>query len=226
MSTVSKKRIGVIGLGRFGQALVESLSGEANELFIIDASGDRVDEFAAYATKAVKGDATNMAVLSEAGFDECDIVVVCIAGNMEGSILATVNAKELGVKTVISRAISEIHRKVLKRIGADLVIYPDRDRAHALAKAITGRTSVDVIEIADGLSIAEIAPPPALVGKTIGEGKVRQSYGLTILAVRRLADDPRLPRQTLMATGELTIEPGDHLIVFADDVSLDKFVGK
>ena len=222
MNSGSKRRIGVIGLGRFGQALVESLSGETNELFIIDSDGERVDEFAAYATKAVKGDATNAAVLSEAGFDECDIIVVCIAGDMEGSILATVNAKELGVKTVISRAISEVHRKVLKRIGADLVIYPDRDRAHALAKAITGRTSVDVIEIADGLSIAEIQPPPALVGRTLSEGKVRQTYGLTILAVRRPADDPRLPRKTLMATGDLRVEQGDHLIVFGDDVSLGK----
>lgn len=222
MRNGKKKRIGVIGLGRFGQALVESLASEGLELFIIDSDADKISELANYATKAVKGDATNISVLMDAGFDECDVIVVCIAGDMEGSILATVNAKEIGVKTVISRAISEIHRKVLKRIGADLVIYPDRDRAHALAKALTGTTSVDVIEIADGLSIAEIDPPSELVGKTIGEGKVRQTYGMTILAVRRIAEDPRLPRKTIIATGDLAIEQGDHLIVFGDDISLDK----
>ena len=214
------KRVGVIGLGRFGQALVESLSGERIELFIIDRDSAKVDEMAHFATKPVLGDATNPAVLREAGFDECDVIVVCIAGDMEGSILATVNAKEMGVKTVISRAISEVHRKVLKRIGADLVIYPDRDRAHALAKALIGRASVDVFEIADGLSIAEIDVPQSLVGKTIAEGGVRQNYGVTVLAVRRLASDPRLPRTTVMATGQERLEAGDHLLVFGDDVSL------
>ena len=226
MKNTANKRIGVIGLGRFGQALVESLSAEKLELFVIDRDAAKVDELARFATKPVLGDATNPAVLREAGFDECDVVVVCIAGDMEGSILATVNVKELGVKTVISRAISEVHRKVLKRIGADLVIYPDRDRAHSLAKALTGSALVDVFEIADGLSIAEINIPSSLVGKTIAEGGVRQNYGVTVLALRRQPDDPRLPRKTVMATGHERLEAGDQLLVFGDDVSLAKLADK
>ncbi len=216
------KRIGIIGCGRFGQALVESLAAEGVEVLLIDSDPAKIDANADFVTKAVAGDATNPAVLKEAGFDKCDVVVVCVGGDMEGSILATVNAKETGVKTVISRAVSEIHRKVLKRIGADIVIYPDRDRAHALAKALISRTAVDVFEIADGLSIAEIDPPAGLVGKTIIEGQVRQTYGITVLAIRRAASDPRLPRTTTVATGSERIEASDHLIVFGDDVSLDK----
>lgn len=220
------KRIGIIGCGRFGQALVESLSSENVELLLIDSNEDRVNLFADIVTRVVQGDATNPAVLKEAGFDECDEIVVCIAGDMEGSILATVNAKELGVKTVISRAVSEVHRKVLKRIGADIVIYPDRDRAQSLAKSLISRTAVDVFEIADGLSIAEIEPPSELVGRTIAEGAVRQTYSITILAIRRLTADPRLPRTTFIPSGTERILATDRLIVFGYDVDLDKLIDK
>lgn len=220
------KRIGIIGCGRFGQALVESLSSENVELLLIDSNEDRVNLFADVVTRVVQGDATNPAVLKEAGFDECDEIVVCIAGDMEGSILATVNAKELGVKTVISRAVSEVHRKVLKRIGADIVIYPDRDRAQSLAKSLISRTAVDVFEIADGLSIAEIEPPSELVGRTIAEGAVRQTYSITILAIRRLTADPRLPRSSFVPNGSERILATDRLIVFGYDVDLDKLIDK
>jgi trk system potassium uptake protein TrkA len=220
------KRIGIIGCGRFGQALVESLSSENVELLLIDSNEDRVNLFADIVTRVVQGDATNPAVLKEAGFDECDEIVVCIAGDMEGSILATVNAKELGVKTVISRAVSEVHRKVLKRIGADIVIYPDRDRAQSLAKSLISRTAIDVFEIADGLSIAEIEPPSELVGRTIAEGAVRQTYSITILAIRRLTADPRLPRTTFIPSGTEQVLATDRLIVFGYDIDLDKLVDK
>lgn len=216
------KRIGIIGCGRFGQALVESLSANGVEILLVDTDSAKIDAEADFVTKAVVGDATNPLVFKEAGLDKCDTVVVCIGGDMEGSILATVNAKEAGVKNVISRAVSGVHRKVLKRIGADQVIYPDRDRALSLAKALTGRTALEVLEVADGLSIAEIEPPSSLVGKTIIEGHVRQTYGITVLAIRRTASDPRLPRTTVVATGSERIESSDRLIVFGDDMDLER----
>lgn len=216
------KRIGVIGAGRFGQALVESLSEKGVEVVLVDISLERIQEYADYVSKAVQGDASSLRALRDAGIDQCDVAVICIGDKMEGSIMATVNCKDLGVPTVISKAVSDAHGKILKRVGADIVIYPDRDRAQRLAKSLISANSyaLDILEIADGVSLAEIEPPPELIGKTIIEGGVRQNYGITVLVIRRPHEDPRLPRQSIIATGKEIVQEDDRLIVFGDDLHI------
>lgn len=217
------KRIGIIGAGRFGQALVESLSEKGVELILIDISIDRIQEYADYVSKAVQGDATSIKTLREAGIDQCDVVVICIGDKMEGSIMAAVNCKDLGVPTVISKAVSDSHGKILKRVGSDIVIYPDRDRAQRLAKSLlsAGSYALDILEVADGVSMAEIDPPQDLIGKTIIEGGVRRNYGVTVLVIRRQHEDPRLPRQSIIVSGNEIVEKEDRLIVFGDDLHID-----
>lgn len=215
------KRIGIIGAGRFGQALTEGLAEKGAEVLLIDTNREVIQELSEYVTKAVEGDATNVRTLREAGFQDCDTVVVAIGGNLEGSIMATVNCKELGVPTVVAKATSDMHGKVLKRVGADIVVYPNRDRALRLARSLLARNSIDLFEIADGISVAEIAVPEALYDKTLAETTVRQTYGVIILAIRRLADDPRLPRQVIIATGEERIQREDRLLVFGPDRKID-----
>ncbi len=216
------KRIGIIGAGRFGQALTESLAEKGVEILLIDEKREIVQELAEYVTKAVQGDAASPRALQEAGFHTCDVVVVAIGSNIEGSIMATVNCKELGVGTVVAKAVSDMHGKVLKRVGADIVVYPNRDRAYRLARSLLARSPIDLFEIADGVSVAEIAPPAQLVGKTLVEAGVRQSFGVTVLAIRRLAEDARLPRRVILATGEERIEKEDRLLVFGPDKRIDE----
>ena len=216
------KRIGIIGAGRFGQSLTESLSEKGAETLLIDAKRETVQELSNFVTKAVCGDAANVRTLQEAGFHECDVVVVCIGSNMEGSIMATANCKELGVGTVVAKAVSDLHGKVLKRVGADIVVYPNRDRAQRLARSLLSRSPIDLFEIADGVSVAEIVPPEGLVGKTLIEAGVRQKFGVTVLALRRLAEDPRLPRKVVIAVGEEKIGKEDRLIVFGPDKRIDE----
>ena len=122
----------------------------------------------------------------------------------------------------MAKAVSDLHGKVLKRVGADIVVYPDRDRAQRLARALLSRSPIDLFEIADGISVAEITPPAELVGKTLIEGNVRQQYGVTVLAIRREAEDPRLPRKVIVATGHEKILENDRLIVFGSDMKLDE----
>jgi trk system potassium uptake protein TrkA len=215
------KRIGIIGAGRFGQALIESLSEKGAEVLLIDEQREIVQDLSDYVTKALQGDATNVRTLKEAGFQECDVVVVCIGDNMEGSIMATVNCKDLGVPTVVAKAVSDLHGKVLKRVGADIVVYPDRDRAQRLARSLLSRSPIDLFEITDGVSVAEVIPPDDVVDKTIVEGDVRKKYGVTVLAIRRLGQDPRLPRRVLIVTGEEVIEKDDRLLVFGPDIRID-----
>ena len=216
------KRIGIIGSGRFGQALIESLAEKGADVLLLDTSQEKVQDAADFVAKAVQADATNARSLKEAGFADCDVVVVCIGNNMEGSIMATVNCKDLGIPTVVAKAVSDLHGKVLKRVGADIVVYPDRDRAQRLARALLSRSPIDLFEIADGISVAEITPPAELVGKTLIEGNVRQQYGVTVLAIRREAEDPRLPRKVIVATGHEKIMENDRLIVFGSDMKLDE----
>lgn len=215
------KRFGIIGAGRFGMALAESLSANGAEVILLDRDRDVVQSLAQTPIKAIQGDATNPRTLRDAGFQQCEAVIVAIGDHMEGSVLATVNCKELGIPTVVAKAATDLHGKVLERVGADVVVYPNRDRALRLARSLLNRTPIDLYEIADGYSVAEIGAPKSLLGKTLAEAGVRQRFGVTVLAIRRQAADPRAPRTTLIANGTEVIEGSDILVVFGPDASLD-----
>jgi trk system potassium uptake protein TrkA len=216
------KRFGIIGAGRFGVALAESLAANGAEVILLDRDREAVQAFAQTPIKAIQGDAGNLRTLRDAGFESCEAVVIAIGDHMEGSVLATVNCKELGISTVVAKAATDLHGKVLERVGADVVVHPNRDRAIRLARSLLSRTPIDLFEIADGYSVAEVAAPKALQGKTLIEGGVRQKYGVTVLAIRRQSEDPRAPRRTLIANGTETIEEKDILVVFGPDGSLDE----
>jgi len=215
------KRIGIIGAGRFGSNLAESLAERGAEVLLIDSDREIIQEFSEYVTKAVEGDVTNIRTLEDAGFQDCDVVVVAIGSNLEGSIMATVNCKELGVPTVVSKANSDLHGKILKRVGADVVVYPNRDRAQRLAKTLLSKGTIDLFEISDGFSIAEIDVPETLRNKSLAEAEVRKNYGVTVLCVRRLAEDPAQPRVVIIPTPDEIIQPDDKLLVFGDDKQID-----
>ncbi|MEI7901848.1 MAG: TrkA family potassium uptake protein [bacterium] len=215
------KRIGIIGAGRLGASLAESLAEQGAEVLLIDQNREIIQEFSEFVTKAVEGDASNVRTLEDAGFQECDVVVVAIGNNLEGSILATVNCKELGVPTVVAKANSDKHGQILKRVGADLVIYPNRDCAKHLARTLLSKGSVDLFEISDGFSVAEIDVPESLKNKTLAEAEVRKNFGVTVLCVRRLAEDPAQPRTIIIPTPDEVILPDDKLLVFGVDKKIN-----
>ena len=135
--------------------------------------------------------------------------------------MATVNCKELGVPTVVAKANSDIHGKILKRVGADVVVYPNRDRAQRLARTLLSKGSVDLFEISDGFSIAEIDVPESLKNKSLAEAEVRKNFGITVLCVRRLAEDPTQPRVIILPSADEVILPDDKLLVFGLDKLID-----
>ena len=218
-------RFGIIGAGRFGMTLAEKLAASGAEVILLDSNRSKIQALADSPIKAILGDACNLTTLQEIGIGGCETAVVAIGDNMEGSVLATVNCKELGVKTVVAKAKSELHGKVLERVGADFVIYAERDRAIRLAQSLLARQSVDLYEIADGYSVAEIAAPRQLAGKTLAESGARQKLGITVLAIRRQEGDERGPRKTIIATGMHVIAENDILIVFGADKDLAELRG-
>ncbi len=216
------KRVGIIGAGRFGMALAESLSNAGKEVILIDRNRPAMQSASEFAT-ALQGDATQPHVLEEAGFGECDLAVVAIGSNIESSMMATANCKELGIPSVVAKATSELHGKILRRIGADSVIYPDRDSAHRLARAIVNHNAVDFLEVSEGYSIAEIDVPPDTVGKSLAESDFRKTTGLLVLCVRRVNEDPGKPRSLLTPQPTEVREADDKLIVFGETKRLDAF---
>ena len=214
------KRIGIIGAGRFGMSLAESLSNAGAEVLLLDRNRPAMqlaNEFA----NAVQGDATQPHVLEEAGFAECDVVVVAIGSNMEASMMATANCKELGVPNVVAKATSELHGKILRRIGADSVIYPDRDSAYRLAMSIANHNVVDFFEVSDGYSIAEVAASEEFYGKTLAELDLRRKRGITILCIRRASTDPKQSRKVIIPQAEDIIQSDDRLVAFGETKRLD-----
>ena len=214
------KRIGIIGAGRFGMALAESLANAGTEVLLIDRNRPAMQNASEFAT-ALQGDATQPHVLEEAGFGECDVVIVAIGSNIEASMMATANCKEIGVPNVVAKATSELHGKILRRIGADSVVYPDRDSAHRLARAIANHEVVDFLEVSEGYSIAEIEVPDGVRGKTLAEADLRNKTGVTVLCIRRSDPDPKKPRRIVIPHANDVIEPGDRLIVFGETKSID-----
>ena len=221
------KRVGIIGAGRFGLSLAEALAETGTEVLLIDRNNALVQGAIKKVTWAVQCDATSANALEAAGISECDTVVVAIGSNVEASMLVTANCKELGIKTVISKATSEIHGKILDKLGADHVVYPDRESAHRLARNITEHNAYDLLEISEGLSLAEIDVPEACVGKTLAEADLRKKSGVTVLCIRR--PDPknnRKPLQVLIPNPNDAFEAGDKLIVFGTTAGIDALSGK
>ena len=214
------KRIGIIGAGRFGMALAESLANAGAEVVLIDRNRPAMQMAGEFAT-ALQGDATQPHVLEEAGFGECDGVGVAIGSNMEASVMATANCKELGVPNVVAKATSELHGKILRRIGADSVIYPDRDSAHRLAMSIANHNVIDFFEVSEGYSIAEIATPEDIRGKTLAEADLRKRTGVTVLCIRRAAAAAKKPRKVIVPQADDVLNADDRLIVFGETRKLD-----
>ncbi len=214
------KRIGIIGAGRFGMSLAESLANAGAEVVLIDRNRPTMQQASEFAT-ALQGDATQPHVLEEAGFGECDVAVVAIGSNMEASVMATANCKELGVPNVVSKATSELHGKILRRIGADAVVYPDRDSAHRLALSIANHNVIDFFEVSEGYSIAEIAVPEDSRGKTLAEADLRKKAGVTVLCIRRMEADAKKPRKVVIPQPGDVMRGDDRLIVFGETKKLD-----
>ncbi|MBQ8552356.1 MAG: TrkA family potassium uptake protein [Clostridia bacterium] len=207
-----KRSFCIIGLGRFGQTLAVNLAKTDHQVLVIDIDDDIVNVMSDTVTNAVVGDPTNEAVLHAAGVEDYDCAVVATAENINDSILTTILLKELGVKQVVARAGSEQHGRVLEKIGADMVVFPERDMGEKLVNILDRNNVLEYIEFSESHSIVEVAVPERWVGKTLIELDVRRRYGVTVLAVSDLesgsmniSPDPSKPfigNETVALLGE------------------------
>lgn len=178
----------IIGLGKFGTALALRLAEEGNQVMVLDTDAEKVNAIADMVTNAVIGDPSNENVLRSAGVTDYECAVVCFSGNVNDNVLITILLKELGVKRVVSRAANDGHKKVLEHIGADVVVYPEKDMGERLAFMLTKENVTEFIEFS-GYKLVELRVPDAWVGKSLIDLDVRKKYGINVIAVTRSTDD-------------------------------------
>jgi trk system potassium uptake protein TrkA len=179
------KSFAIIGCGRFGSAVAKTLFDLGNEVLAIDGDMDVVDNIAGYVTHAIKADVMDEGVLKELGLSNFDVVIVSIGSDLQASIMATLIVKELGVSKIVAKAQSELHGKVLKKIGADKVIFPERDMGVKVAHNLTSNSIVDYIELSPDYSILEIEAIPRWFDKSLEDLRLRNKYQVTVMAVKR-----------------------------------------
>ena len=220
------RRVGIIGAGRFGMALAQSLAESGTEVLLLDRNGALVQRALEVVSESIQGDATSARILEEAGFAECDVAVVAIGSNIEASTLALANCKDLGIPLVYAKASSELHGKILLKLGADQVIYPDRESAHRLAHTTMSGGAFDLLEVSEGCSIAEIDVPDSCADKTLAQADLRKKTGVTVLCIRRLDENPKRPRAVLIPGPNDQIHADDKLIVFGTRKQIDALSGE
>jgi trk system potassium uptake protein len=217
---VKKKQFAVIGLGRFGGSICRTLSEQGMEVLAIDIDEDRVNEFASIVSHAVVGDSTDENVLKSLGIRNFDHVIVAIGDNIQASILTTLILKELGVQHITVKATNDYHEKVLKKIGADQIVHPERDMGERIAYNLISNNVLDYLELSDKHSIVEIVASERLDGHSLLELDIRARYGINIVAIRRGTNVIVSPLASEI------IHKGDVLVVIGADEDIDRFEEK
>jgi len=222
------KQIAVIGLGRFGSSVVETLAGKGCEILAIDKKEENVRAIAEYATHAVQCDATDMKALRDLGVQNMDVAVVSIGEDVESSVLIVMALKELGVKEIIAKAVTPLHAKILEKIGATQVVYPERDVAVRVATHIVTPNILDTLTLSPEYCISEIPAPSIFVGKMLKDTNIRSIHHVSIIAIKRKATSVQKGKSetkevvNVAPSGEDLIMDGDILVVLGREEDIEK----
>ncbi|MFW5873091.1 MAG: potassium channel family protein [Bacillota bacterium] len=209
------KQFVVIGLGRFGTSVAKTLADNGHDVLAIDKCEECVDELVEYVTHAVEADATDETALSALGVNNFDTAVVSIGDNVHANILATLILKEMGVPEVVAKAQDKMHGKILSRVGADKVVFPERDMGERVARQLISTNMLDYIDFAPDYSIIELISPSHMVGKTLQEINFRKEYNANVMAIRRGKN------LNLAPGGQDKILEGDTLIIMGRNDQLE-----
>ncbi len=209
----------VIGLGRFGSSVAQSLMNLGHDVMGIDVNAELVQVWADRLTHAVQADSTNVMVMRQLGCADFAHVIVAIGSNLSASLMTLMSITELGIKDIWVKALNPEHGAIAQRIGAHHVVYPEADMGARVAHLITGRM-IDYIEFDDGFAIARMHAPGITLGQSLAESGVRERFGVTVVGLKRQGRDFE------HATPETRIQEGDLLVVSGPTQKLEKFAGQ
>ena len=211
-----KKTYAVFGLGRYGRAVARELVENGMEVVAVDAEQKIVNDAAAYLPVCKCADVTDSEVISRLGISNIDTVVVCMASNLEASVMAVTLCKEAGVKKIIAKCANEMHQKILLRVGADKVVFPENESGIRLAKNLLSSGFIDMISLSKDVSMIEIDVRDEWRGKNLIELNLRKKYGFNIVAIKKGE------KVNVNINPEQPLEEETTLIVIANTAKLGK----
>ncbi len=212
------KRIVVIGLGNFGASLAARLHQLRHEVVAVDTDPELVDAMGSKVAQAFVGDATRKGVLEEAGAREADMAVISTGDNLAASILALLALKDLKVRSIFVKVGSEEHARIAESLGAEEVIFPERESALGLASRITGSALLQYVSLGPNLSIQEMAVPEAWQGKTIRQLELPQKYQAQVVAIHDILRD----EMTAVPSADRTLTSSDTLLLAGSPTVLER----
>ncbi len=217
---MKKELYAVIGLGRFGKSVAMQLYQMGCEVLAIDADEQNIEEISDYVTYAVCCDAKNEAALRAAGIEDCTCVIVAIGQDITDSVLNTLILKEMGIKKIVCKAMDHNHKKVLEKIGADMVIIPEYEMGIKVAKKLVSVNVLDFIDISDEFGIADIKVPVDWVGRKINELDIRRKMNINVIAIKAGERIEMLPG------ADYTFSKEDIVVVGAKFDDIDKITDR
>lgn len=214
------REIAVLGLGKFGRSIATTFASNGGNVLAVDKDEEIIRDIADEVTYAVRADVTEMEVMKSLGLANVDVAVIAIADNLEASVMAVIAAKEAGVNYVICKARNEIQATVLKKVGADEIIFPERAMGSRLAKNLLQGNFVDLADLSDSFSIVEVEIPHEWISKNLIQLHLREKYGFNIIAVRKNG------QVSINVEPEAPLEAETSLVVLGENAMIAKVFRK
>lgn len=213
---MKKQQYGVLGLGRFGSKVARELYFKKQEVIVIDKDENVIQGIKDQVTHAFVGDITDENALKEAGICDCDVVIVGESSSIESNIIATQISKSMGIKKIICKARNTVHGKILQKLGANEVVYPEQDTAIKLVNRLTSSGVLDYFELDENIHIVGATAPKRWENKSLTELELRKKSNVSVLGIQR--GDERL----IVPSGDSVIQPDDVLILLGEEEALKK----
>ena len=207
----------VVGLGRFGSALAHALVDMGYEVLAVDTDLDRVQEHAGSLTQVIQADTTSEAAMAQIGVADIGAAVVCIGNDIESSVLTTALLADLGVPNIWGKAITRSHGKILRRVGAHHVVFPEADMGERVAHLLSGR-SLEYVALDDEFVLAETGVPKAARGKTLGSAGLRADFDVTVVCIKQTGGS------FTYATADTVLGEGDLIVIAGRRADVDRFI--
>ncbi len=216
-----KKTYAVFGMGRFGSTVAKELAKTGAEVLVVDSDEEKIREMAEFVTYAVTANVCDIEAMEALGLSNVDAVIIAITHDLNASVLITILAKEMGVPYVYAKAKDEIHTKVLKKVGADKIIIPEKESGVRVAHSIVAGNILDFVELSDRIKLVEIEIRDEWIDKTLRELNLRKKYSINIVAIRgndgelEIGPDPDVP-----------LKAGITMLITVDRKDLSKLMEK
>ncbi|MBU5670118.1 TrkA family potassium uptake protein [Peptoniphilus sp. MSJ-1] len=207
----------VFGCGRFGSTVARRLYDLNNDVVVVDSNMEKIDKISSNVTEAIVCDLEDEGAVDELGLNNFDVAVVAIAENLEAAIMAVLASKEAGIPRIVAKAANYRAGKILQKVGADKIIYPERDMGYRLANNLSNKNLIDSFEVSKGYGMFEIEANDKMIDKTLDEIRLREDYNFIVLMIKRKGEIIVNP------TSDFQIRKDDTLTILGADEEIKKF---